>query len=309
MNHLLAQRDLEAMMTSLSPLLPFVSRKSCEAGTSVLAGLLGEALEAQEAASKRTYDLKQLQPKGLMELFTPEKANGPAVAVKGKAQEAKDKGQKEKQQQREEGGREEGGRGGGRRGVPASPKEKAQAPQKRARKVTARAANVGLEDGDEDKREEVKKPKKQNGNCNKNGDKKKQSVKRGQGLWNGEEYPRITQVIKCDEGADGLRVEVHAKKQGRGQWQKVLFSLDSNQLDSIDELPDKTKQLVKVSFHKALTGRYGQHWPNALIVALTGTAWAMDVLPAGAEEVGKGQDGDLEGLGNPIANANLFDIE
>ncbi len=37
MKRLLAQRDLEAMMTSLSPLLPLVSRKSCEAGTNVLA--------------------------------------------------------------------------------------------------------------------------------------------------------------------------------------------------------------------------------------------------------------------------------
>jgi hypothetical protein len=61
MNRLLAQHDLEAMMTSL---LPLVSRKSCEAGTTVLAGLLGEALEAQDAASQRTDDLKHLQPKG-----------------------------------------------------------------------------------------------------------------------------------------------------------------------------------------------------------------------------------------------------
>ncbi len=79
-------------MTSLTPLLPLVSRKGCEAGTTVLAGLLGEALEAQEAASKRTDDLKQLQPKGLMELFTPEKPNGTGSAPK----KAQDKGQKEK---------------------------------------------------------------------------------------------------------------------------------------------------------------------------------------------------------------------
>jgi hypothetical protein len=39
MKRLLAQHDLEAMMTSLWPLLPLVSRKSCEVGTTVLAGL------------------------------------------------------------------------------------------------------------------------------------------------------------------------------------------------------------------------------------------------------------------------------
>jgi hypothetical protein len=93
MKRLLAHHDLEAMMTSLTPLLPLVSRKSCEAGTTVLAGLLGEALEAQEASSKRSDDLKQLQPKGLMELFTPEKGNGAAVKSLGQG-----KGQKEKQQ-------------------------------------------------------------------------------------------------------------------------------------------------------------------------------------------------------------------
>jgi hypothetical protein len=108
MNRLLAQRDLEVMMTNLLPLLPVVSRKSCEAGTNMLAGLLGEALEAQEAASKRTDDLKQMNHKGLMELFTPEKGKGPAV----NGSLVKKKAQKELQQkQDEEPGEEEEGAG------------------------------------------------------------------------------------------------------------------------------------------------------------------------------------------------------
>jgi hypothetical protein len=258
-----------------------------------------------------------LQPKGLMELLTPEKGNGAAV----KAQETKDKGPKDKQtnkdtekqnkekqpQREEEGGAEAGG-------APVSPKKKAGTPKKRARKVTEKAAEVGLEDY-EDEEDEVKKPKKQT-NGIKNSDKKKESVKRSHVPWNGEEYPRITAVLKCDDdGADGggLRVEVHAKKPGRGQWQKVLFSLDSTQLDGIDNLPEKTKHLVKGSFHKALTGCYGQKWPNALRLALAGTTWAKDILPvvaAGGEMDGRREmDGDSVGLGNPIANASLFDIE
>jgi hypothetical protein len=116
---------------------------------------------------------------------------------------------------------------------------------------------------------------------------------------------RSTQVIKCDEGADGLRVEVVAKKQGRGQWQKVHFSLDSNQLSSIDNLPEKTKNVVMASFHKALLALYGQKWPNALSLALAATTWAKDILPAAA--VGNGDN--VEGLDNPIPNANLFDVE
>jgi hypothetical protein len=181
--------------------------------------------------------------------------------------------------------------------VPSSPK-KAQAPKKRARKVSEKAAEV-VSDEDEDE-DEVKKPKKQ---CN-NGTKKKmkKSVKNGGGGWNGE---GITEVTKCDEGADGLRVEVVAKKQGRGQWQTVLFSLDSNQLSSIDNLPEKTKSIVTVSFHKALLALYGQRWPNALRLALAGMTWAKDILPAVA--VGNGDD--FEGLEDPIPHANLFDVE
>jgi hypothetical protein len=285
MRQLLAQRDLEVVMTSLSPLLPLVGRKGCEEGSKVLAGLLGEALEAQEAASKRTDDLKQLQPKGLMELFTPEK--GRAAVVKGNAQGAKNNGQRERLQEEEE--------------LQASPR-KAQTPKKkkRSRKVSEKAAAL---DSDVEEDEEVKKPKKQGNNGVKK--KMKKSVKNGGGGWNGEEYPRIFQVVKCEDGADGLRVEVLAKKQGRGQWQKVLFSLDSNQLSSIDYLPEKAKNVVVVSFHKAVAGLYGQHWPNSLRVALARTTWAKGILPAAAG----GNGDDNVALDNPIPNANLFDVE
>jgi hypothetical protein len=303
MNRLLAQRDLEAMMTSLAPMLPLVSRKSCEAGANVLAGLLGEALEAQEAASKRTDELKQMKPEGLMELFTPEKGNG---AAKEKKQEGRNKDKDKPQQQQEEGGGAEAG------GAAVSPKKnQAQTPQKkRARKVSEKAAKVGLEDyeDEDDERDEVKKPKKHT-NGNTNGEKKKESVKRGQGAWNGEEYPRVTAVLNCDgDGAEGLRVEVHAKKPGRGQWQKVLFSLDSAQLGSIDNLPEKTKHLVKGSFRKALMGRYGQKWPNALRIVLAGTTWARDILPVVAAEVENGMEGDFAGL-NPVAYVNFSEVE
>ncbi len=284
-------------MASLSPLLPFLSRKSCEAGTNMLAGLLGEAIGAQETASKRTDDLKQLQPKGLMELFTPEKANGAATTVKASGEGQKEKPQPQRRQLEERGAAAAGG-------VPVSPRKKAETPKKRARKVSEKAAEVVFVSDEEEEEDEVIKPRKQA----KNLEKKKQSVKRGQGMWSGEEYPRIAAVIGCnDDGADGgLRVEVHAKKSGRGQWQKMLFSLDSAQLDSIDDLPEKTKHLVKGSFHKALTRMYGQKWPYALRLALAGTAWAKDMLPALAE--GGELEGDFAGLVDPNANMNFSDV-
>jgi hypothetical protein len=317
MKRLLAQHDLEAMMTSLSPLLPLVSRKSCEAGTTVLAGLLGEALEAQEAASKRTDDLKQLQPKGLMALFTPEKGQ----KEKPQAQAPPPPPPRQEQQQHE------GGGAGAAVPLSAKEKEKAQAPQKRARKVSEKAANMeSLEDKDDKEEEDeggddkVKKPKKHGTKgVEKKQGKKNQGVKQADGPWNGEEYPRIVAVSGCVEQEDGgLRhVEVLAKKAGRGHWQEVGFSLDSTQLSSIDDLPQKTKAIVTTSFHKALLALYGggsQRWPNALRVALAGTTWAMDMLPAvamaaggnGIDQGGHGMDGDFEGLGDPPAA--LFDM-
>jgi hypothetical protein len=316
MKRLLAQHDLEAMMTSLSPLLPLVSRKGCEAGTTVLAGLLGEALEAQEAASKRSDDLKQLQPKGLMELFTPEKGNAGKGLVQDKGQQ---KQQQQKQQQQQQppppAPRQDHQVGEGE--VLVSPKKKAQAPQKRTRKVTDKAAAANGEDFEvEEEDEAVKKPKKQ-GN---NGTEKKTSVKRAEMPWHGEEYSRIIKVTECDGEEDGLfRVAVLAKKPGRGHWQELGFSLDSTQLASIDNLPQQTKAIVTASFQKALTAAYGssaQRWPPALRLALGGTVWARDMLPGvaaaaavdeGDEEGaggGHGLGGDFEGLGDSDAGAN-----
>jgi hypothetical protein len=130
----------------------------------------------------------------------------------------------------------------------------------------------------------------------------------------------VTKCVEKEQGGeeDGgfLRVEVLAKKAGRGHWQEMGFSLDSTQLSSIDDLPQKTKAIVMASFHKALTALYGggKQWPKALRVALAGTtAWAEDMLPAavGLEEVavgGNGMVGDFEGLGDPIGDANMLDF-
>ncbi len=70
--HLLAQHDLAAVVMWLLPLVRFISGKSCEEGTSAVVKLLGEALEVQEAASKRAGELKNLKPKSLMALFAAE---------------------------------------------------------------------------------------------------------------------------------------------------------------------------------------------------------------------------------------------
>jgi hypothetical protein len=124
-------------------------------------------------------------------------------------------------------------------------------------------------------------------------------------------------VTKCvekeqegEEDGGFLRVEVLAKKAGRGHWQEVRFSLDSTQLSSIDDLPQKTKIIFTSSFHKALIALYGggsQRWPKALRVALAETTWAKDMLPAVAVAAAEdGMDVDFEGLGD--SPASLFDV-
>jgi hypothetical protein len=88
MDHLLAQHDFEVVVTSLVPLIPFMSGKSCEEGTSALVKILREVLETQEAASKRAEELKNLEPKSLVELLTPESGKVKAVASPKKVEPA-----------------------------------------------------------------------------------------------------------------------------------------------------------------------------------------------------------------------------
>ncbi len=97
MDRLLAQHDLEAVMTSVIPLLPFLSRKSCEEGTTALVKLLGKGLEAQQAASERVGELKNLKSKDLMTRFTPDKRDGAGTKQKdaGSKERDKEKGDKE----------------------------------------------------------------------------------------------------------------------------------------------------------------------------------------------------------------------
>jgi hypothetical protein len=76
MEQVLAQKNLEAVLTAVVPLVPFVSGKSCDEGTKVLVSLLKEGLEGQEASSKRVMDLKKLKGKELMEFLSPAHEEG-----------------------------------------------------------------------------------------------------------------------------------------------------------------------------------------------------------------------------------------
>jgi hypothetical protein len=204
--------------------------------------LLGEALEAQEAASKRADALKQLKPRALMELLTPDKGAAATAAA-------------------------------GMR-VRASP-EKASPPEKRARKPTEKAAAVAV-----DEEGAVKKPAK------KQKKQKRDESSEGDDVWSGVEFPRVTEVTECEQGADGFRVEVHAKRAGKGQRKSVRFALDAADLGSIDNLPGGTKDIFRSSFRNAARSRYGQDWPNALRLALGETVWGKSIIPKAAGQAG-----------------------
>jgi hypothetical protein len=74
--HVQAQH-LEAVMTSLLPLVSFASKKSCAEATQMLLGVLKEALHGQEASLKRAVDLKKMKPQNLMEFLSPKSGEGP----------------------------------------------------------------------------------------------------------------------------------------------------------------------------------------------------------------------------------------
>jgi hypothetical protein len=250
MDHLLAQHDLEAVMTSLLPLIPFMSGKSCEDGTSALVRLLREGLEAQEAASKRADELKNLTPKTLLELFALE-SNGPVEKVLLKASASSSSNNTTSRIKK----------------TKAEPREAEQQSQARGtRKRTKKA--------------EERKAETQQGKL------KKQKSKQGKKLltvvWNGMDYPRITRLFRCEGKDDAdFRVQVHAKgqKEMRGHGPEKLFSLNAAQLREIDNLPKDVKSVVKDSFRKAATRWYRQKWPNVLRVVLSPTVWGSDILP------------------------------
>jgi hypothetical protein len=110
-----------------------------------------------------------------------------------------------------------------------------------------------------------------------------QKIIQNNGVWDPELYPRIVQVTKCDGGEGGMRIEVHVKKQGRGQWQETIFTLNSAQLSAVGKFPQSVQATVKTSFQKSLTDFYGLKWPEPLVAALSAMPWARDILPHGAD--------------------------
>ncbi len=158
--------------------------------------------------------------------------------------------------------------------VPVSPKK---AVKKRVRKTTEKAAGEEWEGDEEEGKAEPKKPHSGTMVVKK---KKSKGTRKAKVAWAGDEYPKITKVTKCEDGLDGFQIEVLAKKQGKGHWQETLFSLDTAQLSSIDNLSSKTKKIVQETFRKAVAQEYGQKWPNPLRLALAGSEWAKDIIPA-----------------------------
>ncbi len=249
----------------------------------MLLKLLEEALDGQEASAKRGAELKTMKGKDLLSHLTARKADKagkvvpvPAARVSGEGTPTKPKALvgKEKQQ--------------GTNGAAPSPKKK------RARKVAEKAARGRhQEDGEEDEEEYgrdrvlLKKPKKK---AAKNG------LKVAARAWNGEELPRIAKVVKCHGEGPDFRLDVYAKKAGRGHWVETLYSLAAADLARVDHIPQVNKDIVSKSCQKALIRLYGQKWPSELRSALAATEWGKTILPSVA--------GAVEGLVGDFAELN-----
>jgi hypothetical protein len=219
MDHLIAQHDFEAVATSLLPLVPFMSGKSCEEGTGALVKLLSEGLEMQEAACKRADELKSLEPKTLLDLFTLEsnapvekvllKASASASSSKTTSRNKKTKAEPEEADQHQ---------------------SQSRGPRKRTKKA---------EESEAEKQEKLKKQR----NRKDEEDEELLTV-----AWNGVDHPSITRLFRC-EGKDDtdFRVQVHAKGQNemRGRRPETQFSLNAAQLREIDDLPKNVKSMVK----------------------------------------------------------------
>jgi len=79
MDRVVAEKDLEMVMTNLVPFIPFLSKKSCKEAKAYLVNLLKEALDGQEASRARGEELKEMRLNELVELFSP--ANGKGVRL------------------------------------------------------------------------------------------------------------------------------------------------------------------------------------------------------------------------------------
>ncbi len=211
----------------------------------MLLKLLVEALDAQEASLKRAADLKTMKAKDLLSLLTPVKP-GEKVVVHAPESTPTNKKTLDKH-------------------PPGGTAKKSAEKKKRERKP---AGNV--EDGDEWDEEQQRKPKKKSA---------KTGAKVADGSWNGEEFPRIIKVVKCQgEGLD-FRMDVHAKKSGRGHWIETLYTLDFVDLCKVDHFSEANKGIVTESCRKALTQQYGLNWPNQMRSALATTVWGQAIIP------------------------------
>ncbi len=205
MNHLLAQHDLEAVLTSLVSLVPFLSGKSCEEGTSVLVKLLGEALEAQEAALTRAGELKKLKPKDLMVMFAPENGKDhPKAIAPPPARVSVRKPQPSAKVEEAE------------KAVIARPQPVPQPPKT---KVVARK-RATLQDEEEEEEAAAGAAAAQELREQAALERELKAAKRMEPrreAWNGMDYPRITKIVRCDNRGGAFQVLLYAKRSGRGE--------------------------------------------------------------------------------------------
>ncbi len=293
-----ARQSLEALMTTLLPLVSFVSGKSCEEALPVLTVLLREALETQEASSKRAAELKSMKAKDLLSLLTPQRgvreAFASAFVSEAGATPTKKSTREEKQPMQ-----------------PMQPKQAKQAkhathprresgekePKEKRERRPADKVIHGAEGSGEEEESERKKPKKV----------RKNSPKVAGGAWNGEEFPRITKVVKCQGDGLDFRMDVYAKKSGRGHWVETSYSLDSLDLSKVDRISQANKEIVAESCRKALTQQYGMRWPDQVKSALAATTWGKGIVPGDDNDIlDFGIAGGAGGAGN-AGNAEVAD--
>jgi hypothetical protein len=222
MDHLLAQHDLEAVLSSLVSLVPYLTGTSCEEGTQVLVKLLGEALEAQDAALSRAGELKKLNLKDLMDMFSPEVPKASKTRLRAiKPQLAPRPVEMVVEVERKPIAKPAKPAKPGKPSMrkPLTPREKSMRRKRvldnneAVDKAAAAQQELVLEALEREKKaSRTLSAETPQGGGGGGGSKLRQG-----GTWSGVDFPRVTKIVQCEEADGVLRVQLYAKRAGRGE--------------------------------------------------------------------------------------------
>jgi hypothetical protein len=223
MDHLLAQHDLEAVLSSLVSLVPYLTGTSCEEGTQVLVKLLGEALEAQDAALSRAGELKKLNLKDLMDMFSPEVPKASKTRLRAIKPQLAPRPVEMVVEVEKKPIAKPAKPGKPSMRKPLTPREKSMRRKRvldnneavdKAAAAAAAQQELVLEALEREKKaaRRLSAETPQGGGGGGGGSKLRQG-----GTWSGVDFPRVTKIVQCEEADGVLRVQLYAKRAGRGE--------------------------------------------------------------------------------------------